>query len=71
MRPPSLDDLGLATALETIAERESSRGARRITLHCESYPRDLPPEIETCVYHVVEDAIQALDGPLNMKHERR
>ncbi len=67
VRPPSLDDLGLATALETIAERESSRGARRITLHCESYPRDLAPEIETCVYHVVEDAIQALDGPLNIK----
>lgn len=64
--PPSLDDLGLATALETIAERESSRGVRRITLHCESYPRDLPPEIETCVYHVVEDAIKALDGPLNV-----
>ena len=67
VRPPSLDDLGLATALETIAERESSRGARRITLHCESYPRDLATEIETCVYHVVEDAIQALDGPLNIK----
>lgn len=66
VRPPSLDDLGLATALETIAERESSRGVRRITLHCESYPRDLPPEIETCVYHVVEDAIKALDGPLNV-----
>ena len=67
VRPPSLDDLGLATALETIAERESSRGARRITLHCESYPRDLATEIETCVYHVVEDAIQALDGPLNIE----
>ncbi len=67
MRPPSLDDLGLASALETIAEREGSRGARRITLHCESYPRDLAPQIETCVYRVVEDAIQALDGSLSIK----
>ena len=67
VRPPSLDDLGLASALETIAEREGSRGARRITLHCESYPRDLAPQIETCVYRVVEDAIHALDGSLSIK----
>jgi signal transduction histidine kinase len=66
VRPPSLDDLGLTAALETIAEREGSRGSRQIALHCDGYPRDLPPEIETCVYHVVEDAIQALDGPLSI-----
>ena len=73
VRPPSLDDIGLATALETIAERERSRGARRITLQCDGYPRDLAPEIETCVYHVVEDAIQALDESvtinLNADHD--
>ncbi len=67
VRPPSLDDLGLTTALETIAEREGSRGMRRITLHCGRYPRDLAPELETCVYHVIEDAIQALDGSLTIK----
>lgn len=67
VRPPSLDDLGLTTALETMAEREGSRGARRITLHCERYPRGLAPELETCVYHVVEDAIKALDGSLTIK----
>jgi signal transduction histidine kinase len=67
VRPPSLDDLGLTTALETITEREDSHGARRITLRCGRYPRDLAPELETCVYHVVEDAIQALDGSLNIK----
>jgi signal transduction histidine kinase len=66
LRPPSLDDLGLATALETVAEREESRGGRRITLHCGRYPRDLTPEAETCVYHVVEDAIKALDGELSI-----
>jgi signal transduction histidine kinase len=67
LRPPSLDDLGLATALEAIAEREESRGARRITLHCDGYPRDLAPEAEICLYHVVEDAIEALDGELTIK----
>ena len=67
VRPPSLDDLGLATALESIAERESSHGLRRIALHWGRYPRDLAPEVETCVYHVVEDAIQALDGSVNVE----
>lgn len=66
LRPPSLDDLGLATALEAIAEREQSRRARRITLHCDGYPHDLAPEAEICLYHVVEDAIKTLDGELSI-----
>jgi signal transduction histidine kinase len=75
LRPPSLDDLGLATALEAIAEREQSRGARKITLHCDGYPSNLAPQAETCVYHVIEDAIKTLDGELtinlNAIHDRR
>jgi signal transduction histidine kinase len=64
VRPPSLDDLGLRSALEGIAERETAGGVRRITLRCDDCPGDLPPELETCAYHVVEDAIKVLDGPL-------
>jgi two-component system sensor histidine kinase UhpB len=64
VRPPSLDDLGLRAALEGIAERETAGGMRRITLRCDDCPRDLPAELETCAYHVVEDAIKVLDGPL-------
>ncbi|MGZ6669890.1 MAG: sensor histidine kinase [Solirubrobacteraceae bacterium] len=64
VRPPSLGDLGLPAALEGIAERETAGGARRITLRCDACPQDLPAELETCAYHVVEDAIKTLDGPL-------
>lgn len=64
VRPPSLDDLGLRAALEGIAEREGARRALRITLRCNDCPRSLAPEVETCAYHVVEDAIRALDGSL-------
>lgn len=64
VRPPSLDDLGLRAALEGITERETAGGMRRITLRCDDCPRDLPAELETCAYHVVEDAIKVLDGPL-------
>lgn len=74
VRPASLDELGLRAALEGIAEREYTRTARRIMLHCDDCPRDLAPEIETCVYHVVEDALRVLDGSvvvqLNVDHDR-
>lgn len=67
VRPPSLDDLGLQTALEGIVERESARGARQITIDCDDCPHDLTAEVETCAYRVTEDAILALDGPLTVK----
>jgi signal transduction histidine kinase len=67
VRPPSLDELGLLPALEGIVERERARRSRQITLRCEDCPRDLAPEVETCAYHVVEEAIQALGGPLDVQ----
>jgi signal transduction histidine kinase len=74
VRPPSLDDLGLQAALEGIAEREATRRGLPITLHCDHCPPGLATELETCAYHVVQDAIQALDGSLivrvNVDHDR-
>jgi signal transduction histidine kinase len=67
LRPPSLDDLGVRVALEGIAEREGTRGERRVTLDCAEFPRHLAPDVETCVYHLVQDAIRALDGSLTVK----
>jgi signal transduction histidine kinase len=75
VRPPSLEDLGLPIALEGIAEREGTQRAREITLHCYGSPRDLAPDVETCAYHVAEDAIRALDGSLivtlNVDYDRK
>jgi signal transduction histidine kinase len=67
VRPPSLDDLGLQEALEGIAERESTRGARQITLQCDTSPHELAPELEACAYRVADEAIRALHGPLTVK----
>ena len=67
MRPPSLDDLGLRGALEGIAEREGTHGARRITLHCDTGAHDLAPQVEACAYRVAEQAIRALHGSLTVK----
>jgi signal transduction histidine kinase len=66
VRPPSLDQFGLQAALEGIIERESERRAEQITFSCANCGRDLPPEVQTCVYHVVEDTLQALAGPLEV-----
>jgi signal transduction histidine kinase len=67
MRPPSLDDLGLQGALEGIAEREGTHGARQITPHCDTAAHDLPPQVETCAYRAAEQAIRALHGSLTVK----
>ena len=67
VRPPSLDDLGLLGALEGMADREGTHGARRITLYCEASPHDLAPQVEACAYRVAEEAIRALHGSLNVK----
>jgi signal transduction histidine kinase len=67
VRPPSLDDLGLQGALEGIAEREGTDRARRITLHCDTSPHDLAPEVEACAYRVAEEAIRILHGPLTVR----
>ncbi|MBV9417666.1 MAG: hypothetical protein JO363_21955 [Solirubrobacterales bacterium] len=67
VRPPSLDDLGLHGALEGMAERQGTHGARRITLHCDTAGNDLAPEVEACAYRVAEEAIRALHGALTLK----
>lgn len=67
VRPPSLDDLGLRAALEGIVEREAARSSRPITLRCDACSRELGAEVETCAYHLVEDATQALEGPLDVE----
>jgi signal transduction histidine kinase len=67
VRPPSLDDLGLQSALEGIAQREGTHGGRRITLHCDTYPHDLASEVEACAYRVADQAIGALTGSLILK----
>lgn len=67
LRPPSLDDLGLASALVGMAERETERRGRQVMIHVEGSPRNLPAITETCAYHFAEDAIHALSGPLTVR----
>ena len=56
LRPVVLDQLGLTAALETLARAAQERGVRaRLTVG--PLPPDLPDDIETAVYRLVEDAL--------------
>ena len=61
LRPPSLDDLGVVSALrQTLAETE-----RRVNVHVRlrivGKPRRLPPELELCIFRVAQEAIHNVE----------
>jgi signal transduction histidine kinase len=58
LRPAALDDLGLHTALQNYAEKWSERSGVAVDFHCGGLERErLPPEVETTVYRVVQEAL--------------
>ena len=66
LRPPTLDERGLQAALEGLVERERASKSRQITLEYEPLC-DLPPEVETSAYRLVEDAIRTFPGALTVR----
>jgi signal transduction histidine kinase len=63
MRPASLDQLGVAPALEALVERSASLAGARIDLHTDlrsgagGERERLAPAVETTVYRVVQEAL--------------
>ena len=60
LRPATLDDLGLAAALEAYAEAYSSRNSLRVAFHAQGFDeRDgrLPSDVELVLYRVVQEAL--------------
>jgi Histidine kinase len=60
LRPPTLE-LGLKTALERLADHARERGPVELTVALDDATR-LGEEIETTIYRVVEEALDAADG---------
>ena len=56
LRPAALDDFGLVPALERLAETFSERSGIETMVEA-SLDRRLPPEIETTLYRVVQEAL--------------
>jgi signal transduction histidine kinase len=62
LRPPALDEMGLAMALERFAEMEDERGIRWVDFSFGPLPPRLPSEVETATYRAIEEMLQALRG---------
>jgi two-component system, NarL family, sensor histidine kinase DevS len=56
LRPSALDDFGLAPAIERLAETFSERSGIKTVVQANLVQR-LPPEIETTIYRVVQEAL--------------
>ncbi|MCA1635123.1 MAG: sensor histidine kinase [Acidobacteria bacterium] len=58
LRPAALDDLGLQTALQNYTEKWSERSGIVVDFHGGGLERQrLPPEIETTIYRIVQEAL--------------
>lgn len=67
LRPPVLDELGLVPALQRLAERAGEGGRRTVTVDVGDLAGRLAPEIETCAYRVVEEALRGFAGPADVR----
>jgi signal transduction histidine kinase len=57
LRPSMLDDLGLVPALRWQAREVSKRTGLKVRMTAEGVPDDLPDEHKTCIYRVVQEAL--------------
>jgi signal transduction histidine kinase len=57
LRPPGLDDYGLATALRNYAERIAERISARIAVNGEDTPPRLPVDTELALFRIAQEAL--------------
>jgi signal transduction histidine kinase len=57
LRPSMLDDFGLVPALNWQAKETAKRTGLHVQVSAEGLPADLPEEHKTCIYRVVQEAL--------------
>ena len=57
LRPPQLDQLGLAEALEWLAHRQSAASGLRVTCKVAGLDARPPPEVESACYRIAQEAL--------------
>jgi two-component system sensor histidine kinase UhpB len=57
LRPPQLDDLGLAAALRSHLDRQARVAGLQAHFETEDAPHELPPDTETACFRVAQEAI--------------
>jgi signal transduction histidine kinase len=70
LRPSMLDDLGLIPALEGQARETSRRTGIDVRVSAENVDDSLPDAIRTCVYRIVQEALQNVARHSGAKHAR-
>jgi signal transduction histidine kinase len=65
LRPAMLDDLGLAAALGWLAREIARPTGMRIQVLADGLPSDLPDEHKTCVFRIVQEALQNVQKHAN------
>jgi signal transduction histidine kinase len=60
LRPPALDEMGLAMALEHFVDLEQEHRPRSLEFSLGALPDQLPSEVETATYRVIEEMLEAL-----------
>jgi signal transduction histidine kinase len=60
LRPPALDEMGLAMALERFTDLEQERGGHPVSFSLGWLPERLPTDVETATYRAIEEMLQAL-----------
>ena len=57
IRPTTLDDLGIQTAIQNLTETWTERTGIQVDLHLTLEGERLPPEVETALYRVLQEAL--------------
>ncbi len=70
LRPSMLDDLGLIAALEWQGREISRRSEMEVDIQSVGVSDDLPDELKTCVYRVVQEALNNAARHSHAQHAR-
>lgn len=70
LRPPMLDDLGLAAALEWLAQEFRSRSAFSVTLQNHASHQVFPADGATAIYRLVQEALTNISRHANASNVR-
>ena len=68
LRPSMLDDLGLVPALRWLIEQTGSRHGLQMELLAPQHLRRLPPDLETAVFRIVQEALTNIVRHAQARH---
>ncbi|MCB9451092.1 MAG: sensor histidine kinase [Anaerolineaceae bacterium] len=68
LRPPQLDDMGLAAALRWMVNRFKDQGRPEITLEIHGTPRPLPSDVETTLFRIAQEGLTNTAKHANADH---